>query len=80
VAVDAMSADQLSAYGEICAWTLAHSHARSGNAITLASYLGGGGHVGDAMARFASAYADQNEADHAQFSAWVTAGSPRPSA
>jgi uncharacterized protein (DUF2252 family) len=76
VEVDHMTAGQLTVYGEICGQALARAHARSGSAITLSAYLGGGGHVADAMTRFATAYADQNEADHAEFSAWVAAGRP----
>ncbi len=51
------------AYAEICGWTLARSHARSGDAPGIAGYLGSGDRFDRAMAAFASAYADQNEAD-----------------
>ena len=50
-------------YAEICGWTLARAHARSGDAAAIAGYLGSGGRFDHAMAEFAVAYADQNEAD-----------------
>ncbi len=61
-------------YGEICGWTLARAHARSGDAIAIASYLGSGTTFDEAMATFAEAYADQNERDHAALQAAVDAG------
>jgi uncharacterized protein (DUF2252 family) len=51
-------------YGELCGWTLARAHARSGDRIAIASYLGTGSTFDRAIARFAEAYAEQNEADH----------------
>lgn len=51
------------AYAEICGWTLARAHARSGDAAAIAGYLGSGSSFDHAMGRFAAAYADQNEAD-----------------
>jgi hypothetical protein len=54
-------------YAKICGWTLAHAHARSGDPIAIAGYLGSG-HVFDrAAAEFAITYADQNEHDYAAF-------------
>ena len=73
-----MHAEGLTLYAELCAYALARAHARSGNAITLSAYLGGGGHLGYELARFASAYADQNEEDHAEFTKWLAAGCPPP--
>ena len=52
------------AYGELCGWTLARAHARSGDRIAIASYLGGGEAFDVAVQEFATAYADQNERDH----------------
>jgi uncharacterized protein (DUF2252 family) len=54
----------LQLYGSLCGWTLARAHARSGDRIAIASYLGGSDVFDRAIARFASAYADQNERDH----------------
>ncbi len=51
-------------YGQACGWTLARAHARSGDRIAIAAYLGGSDVFDKAITRFASAYADQNERDH----------------
>jgi uncharacterized protein (DUF2252 family) len=56
-------------YGQLCGWTLARGHARSGDRIAIAAYLGGGDAFDEAGADFAAAYADQTERDHARFSA-----------
>jgi hypothetical protein len=61
----AMDAAHLQAYGELCAWTLAKGHARSGDPVAIASYLGKKDRFDVAMADFAEKYADQNEADYA---------------
>jgi uncharacterized protein (DUF2252 family) len=50
-------------YAQICGWTLARAHARSGDAAAIAGYLGSGTGFDKAMGRFGQAYADQNEAD-----------------
>lgn len=59
-----MNADELAAYGALCAWTLARSHARSGNASAIAGYLGRSSVFDVALGRFACLYADQNEQDY----------------
>jgi uncharacterized protein (DUF2252 family) len=51
-------------YGELCGWTLARAHARSGDRIAIAAYLGGSDAFDQAITRFAAAYADQTERDH----------------
>jgi hypothetical protein len=51
-------------YAELCGWTLAKAHARSGDAIAIAAYLGGSPKFDRAMAAFAESYANQNERDH----------------
>jgi hypothetical protein len=48
----------------MCGWTLARAHARCGDRIAIASYLGSGAAFDEAIAAFAEAYADQNERDH----------------
>jgi hypothetical protein len=63
--VELMDPSTLEAYGRICGWTLARAHARSGDRIAIASYLGNGTAFDRAMASFAEAYADQNERDYA---------------
>jgi uncharacterized protein (DUF2252 family) len=57
-------ASGLRLYGELCGWTLARAHARSGDRIAIAAYLGGSDVFDRALAQFATAYADQNERDH----------------
>jgi uncharacterized protein (DUF2252 family) len=52
------------AYGEVCAWTLARAHARSGDRIAIAAYLGTSDVFDRAIVEFAGAYADQNERDY----------------
>jgi hypothetical protein len=61
-------------YGEVCAWTLARAHARSGDRIAIAAYLGGADVFDRAIAEFAAAYADQNERDHQSLVAAVASG------
>jgi uncharacterized protein (DUF2252 family) len=51
-------------YGQTCGWTLARAHARSGDRIAIAAYLGGGDAFDRAIADFSEAYADQNERDY----------------
>ena len=72
--VDSMRADVLTSYGRLCGATLARAHARSGDRIAIASYLGTGAVFDDAMLAFAEAYADQNERDYAALGAAVKAG------
>ncbi len=64
--VDNIDADRLFMYGRLCAWTLAKAHARSGDRIAIAAYLGNGDVFDKAIAAFAVAYAEQNEKDYAQ--------------
>jgi uncharacterized protein (DUF2252 family) len=63
--IDAMVPEGLRTYGELCGWTLARAHARSGDRIAIASYLGGSDVFDKAIAVFSAAYADQTERDHA---------------
>ncbi len=51
-------------YGELCGWSLARAHARSGDRIAVAAYLGGSDVFDKAITQFATAYADQNERDY----------------
>jgi hypothetical protein len=67
--VGAFTLQVFTAYGEMCAWTLARAHARSGNRVAIASYLGTSSAFEEALATFAEAYADQNERDFAAFKA-----------
>jgi hypothetical protein len=61
-------------YGELCGWTLARAHARSGDRIAIASYLGGSDTFDQAVAQFAASYADQNEKDHQALVAAAASG------
>jgi hypothetical protein len=61
-------------YGELCAWTLARAHARSGDSVAIAAYLGGADVFDRAVAEFAAAYADQNERDHQAFAVAAATG------
>jgi Uncharacterized protein conserved in bacteria (DUF2252) len=63
--VDTMVPEMMAAYVRMCAWTLARAHARSGDAGAIGAYLGAGSSFDKAIVRFADAYADQNERDHA---------------
>ncbi len=51
-------------YGELCGWTLARAHARSGDRVAIAAYLGGSDVFDKATTQFAAGYADQNERDY----------------
>jgi uncharacterized protein (DUF2252 family) len=62
--VDLMAPPTMTAYGQICGSTLARAHARSGDRIAIAAYLGSGAGFDRAIAEFAEAYADQNERDY----------------
>ena len=64
----------LKVYARLCGWTLARAHARSGDRIAIAAYLGGSGKFDQAIADFAEAYADQNERDYASLQAAVKDG------
>jgi hypothetical protein len=64
----------MQAYGELCGWTLARAHARSGDRIAIAAYLGNGPAFDEAVREFAQAYADQNERDYAALTAAIRAG------
>jgi uncharacterized protein (DUF2252 family) len=72
--VDAMSPELLAIYGQICGWTLARAHARSGDAIAIGSYLGSSDVFDRAVTEFASAYADQNAHDHQALVTAIAAG------
>jgi uncharacterized protein (DUF2252 family) len=62
--IETMDPDELTAYGRMCAWTLARAHARSGDEVAISAYLGKNDHVDRALAEFAVAYADQNKRDY----------------
>jgi uncharacterized protein (DUF2252 family) len=63
--VGGMSADELAIYAGLCGWALARAHARSGDHVEIAGYLGKSERFEEAIADFAKSYADQTERDHA---------------
>jgi uncharacterized protein (DUF2252 family) len=64
LAIETMDRQALSLYGQLCAATLAHAHARSGDRIAIASYLGRGTVFDRAVLAFSEAYAEQNDRDY----------------
>ena len=62
--VETMNPRAMNAYAELCGHTLAKAHARSGDPIAIASYLGAGDTFDRSLASFAETYADQNERDY----------------
>ena len=65
--VKSLPSGMFSLYARACAWTLARAHAKSGDRIAIAGYLGRGDVFDNAIADFASSYADQNESDYEAF-------------
>jgi uncharacterized protein (DUF2252 family) len=61
--VERMTAQNMTTYASICAWTLARSHARTGDRVAISAYLGESDRFDQAVADFAAAYADLNERD-----------------
>lgn len=74
IPVELMDAAGMARYAGICAWTLARAHARSGDRIAIASYLGGSDKFDEAIAGFAHTYADVNERDFDAFAAAAADG------
>jgi hypothetical protein len=72
--VDSMNGSALTAYARLCGATLARAHARSGDRIAIASYLGKTDAFDSAIADFSSAYADQNERDYQAVTKAVKSG------
>jgi hypothetical protein len=64
----------ISAYGATCASVLARAHARSGDRIAIASYLGNNPSFEKALVRFSERYADQNERDYEAFAKACASG------
>ena len=72
--VSKMSPRRLKMYAGLCGWTLAQSHARSGDPFAISGYIGSGTVFVDALTEFAHAYADQGEQDYAEFAAAIASG------
>jgi uncharacterized protein (DUF2252 family) len=62
--IEQMVPEGMAAYGKLCGWTLARAHARSGDRIAIAAYLGAGDAFDRAIVEFSKAYAEQNERDY----------------
>jgi uncharacterized protein (DUF2252 family) len=67
--IEQMVPKAMAKYGEMCGWTLARAHARSGDRIAIAAYLGNGDSFDRAILEFSRAYADQNKRDYQQLAA-----------
>jgi uncharacterized protein (DUF2252 family) len=74
VLVEAMTPLGLTFYARTCGWTLARAHARSGDPIATAEYLGDSDEFDKSITDFAERYADQNERDYREFVATIRAG------
>jgi len=72
--IERMGPAEMADYGELCGWTLARAHARTGDRFAIAAYLGGSGKFEQAVADFGVSYAHQTEADHAAFAEAVASG------
>ncbi len=77
--VESMSKDDWLEYVDLCGWALARGHARTGDPACIAGYLGKSGAFDEAMGKFAVAYADQTERDHAALLKAIRAGRIRAS-
>ncbi|WP_448630577.1 DUF2252 domain-containing protein [Cellulomonas soli] len=72
--VEELDPRTMTRYVRLCAWTLARAHARSGDRIAIAAYLGSGARADEAFADLAAAYADRTVEDHARLLAAIDAG------
>jgi hypothetical protein len=74
VPVELMVPPGMTVYAGLCGWTLARAHARTGDRIAIAAYLGGSDKFDQAVADFAESYADQTERDHTALADAVASG------
>ena len=72
--LDVLEPNVYEIYAKACGWALAKAHARSGDPVAIAAYLGGGDTFDRALATFAETYADQNERDYKAFAGAVDSG------
>jgi uncharacterized protein (DUF2252 family) len=73
--IETMRPQSMDIYARLCGWTLARAHARSGDRIAIAAYLGNSTKFDNAIADFANTYTAQNEKDHAALASAVATGS-----
>lgn len=69
-----MGVPALTVYAELCGWTLARAHARSGQPAAIAAYLGPDPEFDDAITDFSHRYADQNGQDYEAFTTAISTG------
>jgi len=72
--IERMAPEAMTIYARMCGWTLARAHARSGDPIAIAAYLGKSDVFDRAIAAFSASYADQNERDYAALQRAVASG------
>jgi hypothetical protein len=74
VIVESLDPANLEFYAHACGWSLARAHARSGDAVAIAAYLGTGDAFDRSITVFSECYADQNERDYQAFTAALASG------
>ena len=74
VEIEGLNAADLASYAHVCAWTLARAHARCGDPVAIAAYLGASNTFDQALSEFAERYADQNEQDYRAFLEEIRSG------
>ena len=72
--IESMNAAAMTGYGRMCGWTLARAHARTGDRIAIAAYLGGSDKFDQAVADFGETYAGQTKRDHAALADAIASG------
>jgi len=72
--LETMPPEALAFYARTCGWTLARAHARSGDLVAIAAYLGTGDGFDRSITGFAQRYAEQNERDYKAFIKAIRAG------
>lgn len=72
--IEGMDPKAMAVYAGMCGWTLARAHARSGDRVAIAAYLGGGDSFDRAITEFSEAYADQNQRDYDALKAAADSG------
>ncbi len=72
--IEQMIPKGMALYGRICGWTLARAHARSGDRVAIAAYLGNGRSFDHAIVEFSRSYADQNQRDYDALASAVESG------
>ncbi len=72
--IEQMVPEGMAAYGRLCGWTLARAHARSGDRIAIAAYLGASNKFDRAVLEFSQAYAEQNARDYKALEDAVSSG------